>query len=158
MINNVNAVNSDYINTVETSQTQSTVLEKDENVSLEDKVYEQANVEDTVEISKKGKGLSDAQIRSMQDAMSQNKAALLKSFVNSSNSAYQTGSKIGFSVEEAATLIDSYNASRYLFKNAYKMYSSKTSVSDDELDELNDLKNQIKELESQIGAIEKEDK
>lgn len=147
MINNVNSVNSEHLNLVQTAEVESTT-KVDEKKELEKKVYEQADVKDTIELSEKGKGLSESAFRSMQDAMSANKRTLLDSFVNSTNSIY----KSGISVRESASLIDAYNTSRYLAKNTYKMYYDKQDTS-----EIEDLKNQISQLEDVIKEAESEE-
>jgi hypothetical protein len=57
------------------------------------------------------------------------------------------------SAEDSATLIDAYNTSRYLAKNAFKMYYSNQSDSS----EISDLKKQIQSLEEEISSMEDED-
>ncbi len=145
MINNINAVNSDYINTVQTAQTKSTT-DVDKKAELEKKVYEMAKKQDTLELSSNGKGLSEETINSMRNSMRQNQLSLLRGFVNPTNNAY----KGGMSAEDTASLIDAYNTSRYLAKNAFKMYYNKQN----DTSEIDDLKNQIAELEKEIGAVE----
>ena len=149
MINNVSAVNSDYINTVQTAQAKSTT-EVDEKTQLEQKVYKQAAKQDTIELSSTGKGLSEETIRSMRDSISQNKLSLLKSFVNPTNNVY----KGGISLQNTVDLIDAYNTSRYLAKNAFKMYYNNK---DNDTSEIDALKNQIAELEKEISAVENGD-
>lgn len=147
MINKVNSVNTEYLNTVQTSEMASTAKVDDSAENLEKKVYEQADITDKLELSSKGKGLGETAIRGMQDAINQNKLSFIQNMVNSTNNIYK---QRGISSQQS--LLNSYISSKLMNKNAYNAYFKYRSG---ETDEISSLKEQIAELENNISEMEK---
>ncbi|MCH5185728.1 MAG: hypothetical protein J1F64_06345 [Oscillospiraceae bacterium] len=156
MINNVNKVNTEYLNTVQTAETASTMQDdKASGKELEKSVYERANIKDSLDLSASDKGLGASEIRSMQDAIQQNKMNALLNMVNSTNSIYQQrGISGGISLEDSVSLITAYNKSKYA-KQAFEMYFNKQKEDTSDIDS---LKSQITELEDEIAKMENGEK
>lgn len=103
MINNVNKVHGDYINQYQMTELNSTMQKTDnKDDALAKKVYERADVKDSVEISsrennnsyaKTVKGLSDEQVNTLKDQMKAVEMDMLRKMVESVHESMQ--SKLG---------------------------------------------------------------
>lgn len=96
-MNAVNGINSNYISQYQTSELNSTTQKNDAD-ALEKRVYEQANVKDSLEISseaqnkayaKTTKGLSQQQISSLKDQMKSNELNMIRAMVESVQKSFQ---------------------------------------------------------------------
>jgi hypothetical protein len=115
-MNAINAINSNYINQYQTSEINSTTQTNDttDTDALAKKVYEQADVTDSVEISSEAqsasyaqttKGLSDDQINSLKDQMKSVEIDMIRKMIESVNQSFKSTLGSIFSTDSDSSTI-----------------------------------------------------